>query len=100
MEFPDEFGVALHDAADFSFGVPDEDELSITASVDGLMPSDSEDSPGLSNLGAVAHPEFDAELTAMLARAAASIELEWIPPPCSERSQLDDWYLGSLPGST
>lgn len=44
-----EFDVVLHDAADFSFGVPDEGELLITTSGDGLMPSGCEGSAGLPN---------------------------------------------------
>lgn len=46
-EFLDEFDVASHDAADFSFGAPDEGELLITALGDGLMPSNTEGSAGL-----------------------------------------------------
>lgn len=65
------------------------------------MHSDSEDSAGLTPLGAVAQPEFDTELAAMLVRAAESIGLEWNPLPCPELLQLDNWYLGLeciLPG--
>lgn len=34
-------------------------------------------------------------MAALLARAAMNIVLEWTPPPCTERLQLDDWFLGS-----
>lgn len=58
MEFSDEFDVASHDAAEFSFGVPDEDELSITALGNGLMLFNAEDSARLPHSCAVAQPEF------------------------------------------
>lgn len=41
----------------------------------------------------VAHTESDSDLMDMLARAATDIGLEWNPPPCLERSRLDDWFL-------
>lgn len=69
VEVSDEFSIASNVAADFSFGAPYEDELS----------------------------SFDAELSAMLAWAAANISLEWNTPPCPECSRLDDWFLGSEP---
>lgn len=46
----------------------------------------------------VAHTESDSDMTAMLARAAAGIGLEWNPPPCLECSRLDDWFLGAARG--
>ncbi len=42
---------------------------------------------------AVAMPELDLEMTAMLSRAAERIGLEWRKPPCPEPSRLDDWFL-------
>lgn len=91
VEFPDEFNVVLHDAAEFSFGAPDEDELSIATSGDGLMPSNAEDSAGLPPSGAVAQHEFDAELVAMLDRAATSISwsgiFHTVPSVCG-------WMIG------
>ncbi|KAL0148133.1 hypothetical protein M9458_056535, partial [Cirrhinus mrigala] len=33
----------------------------------------------------------DAEMAAMLQRAAKEIRLEWVAPPCPEPSRLDDW---------
>lgn len=56
------------------------------------MPSDTEVSARLPPSDSVAQSEFDAELAAMLARAAADLGLECNPPPCPEC--LDDWYLG------
>ncbi len=43
---------------------------------------------------AVAMPESDLEITAMLSRAAERVGLEWRKPPCPEPSRLDDWFLG------
>lgn len=93
VELLDEFDVVSQDAYEFSFGAPDEDKVSLTASGDGHLPSDAEDSTGLPPSGVEAQSEFDAELATMLARAAVGIGLEWNPPPCPE--WLDDWYLGS-----
>ncbi len=43
---------------------------------------------------AVAMPESDLEVTAMLSRATESVGLKWRKPPCPEPSRLDDWFLG------
>ncbi len=43
---------------------------------------------------AVAMPEPDLEMTAMLSRAAERVGLEWRKPLCPEPSRLDDWFLG------
>ncbi len=43
---------------------------------------------------AVPDSDPDAEMVAMLARAAESVGLEWRPPPCPEPSRLDNWFLG------
>ncbi len=48
-------------------------------------------------LQAVAMPESNLEMTAMLSRAAERVGLEWRKPPCPEPSRLDDWFSrGSL----
>jgi hypothetical protein len=73
--------------------------MSIAASGDGLSSSEDEGSAGLPPSGVVATSEPDPELTAMLARAAASIGLEVNRPPSPEPSRLDDWYLGAGRGS-
>ncbi len=43
---------------------------------------------------AVAMPEWDLEITAMLSRAAERVGLEWRPPPCPKPSRLGEWFLG------
>ncbi len=39
-------------------------------------------------------PESDLEMTTMLSRAAERVGLDWRPPPCTDPSRLDDWFLG------
>ncbi len=38
--------------------------------------------------------ESDLEMTTMLSRAAERVGLDWRPPPCTDPSRLDDWFLG------
>lgn len=52
VEFTDELGSSSYSEPNFSFGAPDENELSIAASEGG--PSDVEDLAGLQPTGAVA----------------------------------------------
>ncbi len=83
-----------------TFGAPPEDQMSIAASEGERMSSGDEDSAALPPSGVAALPESDPEMAAMLSRAAASVRLEWNPPPCPEPSRLDDWFLGvALAGS-
>jgi len=70
------------DEFNFLFRTCDEDELSITASEGGLMPSEPDDLIGLVGSGVVAQTEAD-----ILARAAVSVR--------PERT----WFLGSEPDS-
>ncbi len=56
--------------------------------------SGEEDSAALPAQPAVAMPESDLEVTAMLSRANERVGLEWRKPPCPEPSRLDDWFLG------
>ncbi|KAL0199608.1 hypothetical protein M9458_002795, partial [Cirrhinus mrigala] len=76
---------------DFSFGAPEGDEISVAASEGGLSLSDAEGSTGLPPSGFMAQSEAEAEMAAVLARAAKSFGLE--------RSRLDDWFLGTLHGN-
>ncbi|KAL0163578.1 hypothetical protein M9458_039331, partial [Cirrhinus mrigala] len=78
-----------------SFGAPPEEEMSISA-------SEGEQSAGEAGASAEQRPsvvavpsEADAELSAMLLRAAEGIGLEVpkVPPP--DPSRLDDWFLGT-----
>ncbi|XP_056091126.1 uncharacterized protein LOC130070670 [Rhinichthys klamathensis goyatoka] len=83
-----------------SFGAPEEDAMSIAASQNGSDSSESDDSSQLPPSGVnTAVAQSDPEMTAMLSRAPACIRLEWTPPPCPERSRLDDWFLGAAAGS-
>lgn len=67
--------------------------MSITAS-GGLESAGDVDSAALPPSGRVVQVELDPELMAMLSQAA-SIGLEWNPPPYPECSWLDDWFLGA-----
>ncbi len=94
-----DFAGSSHGMASISFGAPPEDSMSIAASGDGLTSSEDEGAVGLPPSGVVASAASDLELTAMLARAAASIGLEVNRPPSPEPSRLDDWFLGAGRGS-
>ncbi len=95
VRLPGDFAVFSHGMASISFGAPPEDSMSIAASGDGLTSSEDEGAVGLPPSGVVATAAPDPELTAMLARAAASIGLEVNRPPSPEPSRLDDWFLGA-----
>ncbi len=43
---------------------------------------------------AVAMPESNLEMTAMISQSAERVGLEWRKPSCPEPSRLDDWFLG------
>ncbi|KAL0149293.1 hypothetical protein M9458_055331 [Cirrhinus mrigala] len=78
-----------------SFGAPPEEEMSISAS-EGERSADEAGASAERRPSAVAAPsEADAELSAMLLRAAKGIGLEVpkVPPP--DPSRLDDWFLGT-----
>ncbi len=99
VRLPGDFAGSSHGMASISFGAPPEDSMSIAASGDGLTSSEDEGAAGLPPSGVVATAAPDPELTAMLARAAASIGLEVNRPPSPEPSRLDDWFLGAGRGS-
>ncbi len=94
-----DFAGSSHGMASISFGAPPEDSMSIAALGDGLTSSEDEGAVGLPPSGVVATAAPDPELTAMLARAAASIGLEVNRPHSPEPSRLDDWFLGAGRGS-
>ncbi len=75
-----------------------DDRMSIAAS-EGELGSVDDDSAALTPSGRVTLPESDAELTAMLSRAAESVGLHRRPPLSPEHSRLDDcsWGAGQLP---
>ncbi|KAL0147753.1 hypothetical protein M9458_056929, partial [Cirrhinus mrigala] len=78
-----------------SFGAPPEEEMSISAS-EGEQSAGEAGTSAEQRPSAVAVPsEADAELSAMLLRAAEGIGLEVpkVPPP--DPSRLDDWFLGT-----
>lgn len=81
--------IVSQDAAEFSYGVPDEDEVSVAESGGGHLPSNAEDLAGFPPSGVA------SSMVAMLALAVVGIGLDLNPLPCPEFSQLDDWYIGS-----
>ncbi|KAL0185468.1 hypothetical protein M9458_021165, partial [Cirrhinus mrigala] len=82
-------------AGPVSFGAPEEDRMSIAASEEGLTPDEADESAEQPPPAAAALSESEAELAAMLLRAAKSIDLEVPKAPSLEHSRLDDWFLGS-----
>ncbi|KAL0165464.1 hypothetical protein M9458_037308, partial [Cirrhinus mrigala] len=78
-------------AGPISFGAPEEDRMSIAASEEGLTPDEADEFAE----SAESLSESEAELAAMLLRAAKSIDLEVPKAPSPEHSRLDDWFLGS-----
>ncbi|KAL0154769.1 hypothetical protein M9458_049032, partial [Cirrhinus mrigala] len=77
-----------------SFGAPDEDMMLIAASEEDVPLAEADGSAGQSSTARAAQSEVDAELAAMLLRAAKSIKLEMPKAPSPERLRLDDWFLG------
>ncbi len=84
LAFPGEFAGSSDRAwPSISFGLPADDRMSIAASEHELGSGDG-DSAALAPSRRVALPESDAELNAMLCRAAKSIGLHWRPPTSPE----------------
>ncbi|KAL0152919.1 hypothetical protein M9458_051748 [Cirrhinus mrigala] len=95
VELPNDGAGSFRGEPNVSFGAPEEDRMSIAASEEGLTPDEADESAEQPPSGAAALSESEAELAAMLLRAAKSIDLEVPKAPSPERSRLDDWFLGS-----
>lgn len=90
--FLNEFDDAPPGTLDFSFGVREEDEVSIATMEGELMPSDVDDSSVLPPSGVTPQSEVDTELTAMLSWGVVkgwtigswvwSVTLRHTPPQC------------------
>ncbi|KAL0152541.1 hypothetical protein M9458_052264, partial [Cirrhinus mrigala] len=78
-----------------SFGAPLEDKMSISASEGEQSADEADVSVGRRPAAVAAPSEADAELSAMLLRAAEGIGLEVpkVPPP--DPSRLNDYFLGT-----
>ncbi|KAL0192149.1 hypothetical protein M9458_010445, partial [Cirrhinus mrigala] len=72
-----------------SFGAPEEDRMSV-ALEEGLPSAEADDSAEQSSTAGAAQSEADAEVAAMLLRAAKGIGVEVFKAPSPEPSQLDD----------
>ncbi|KAL0152682.1 hypothetical protein M9458_052405 [Cirrhinus mrigala] len=71
-------------------------EMSAAAS-EGESEGEADGSAGWRPSGVAAPSEADAELSAMLLRAAKDIGLEVPKMPPADPSRLDDWFLGRAP---
>lgn len=78
VELPHKFESLSQDKFNHSIGACSKDKLSIAAWWAGW------NHPKLTTRRL--QSEADAEMAAVLFRAAKSIELEWTPPPCPEHS--------------
>lgn len=67
--------------------------MSVGASEGALLDSNDKGLPDVMPLQSNPQDEADSKLAMMLARAV-SIGLKVSPPPCQERSRLDDCFLG------
>ncbi len=76
IRIPGDLPDPSHGASSISFGAPSNDRMSIALSGNGLTSSEDESAVGMTPSGVVATAAPDPELTAMLARAAVSIELD------------------------
>ncbi|KAI2651033.1 Bacteriophage adsorption protein A [Labeo rohita] len=85
-----------HAGPSVSFGAPQEVEMSASAS-EGESEGEADVSAGLRPSAVAAPSEADAELSAMLLRAAKEIGLEVPKTPPANPSRLDDWFLGRSP---
>ncbi|KAI2657747.1 ORF V: Enzymatic polyprotein [Labeo rohita] len=81
-----------------SFCAPQEIEMSAAAS-EGESDDEADDSAGRYPSAVAAPSETDAELSAMLLRAAKEIGLDVPKTAPADPSRLDDWFLGRAPAA-
>ena len=98
VELSDDFENSSQYGLDWLFGAPAGEEEVSAASESG-QPSEADALSEAPAAGAGSQSVADAEMAAMLERAAKAIGIEWKSPPRPERSRLDDWYLGNDRGS-
>ncbi|KAI2647969.1 Tyrosine recombinase slr0733 [Labeo rohita] len=92
VELPEQY-TSPYSGLGISFGAPQEIEMSAAAS-EGESDDEADDSAGRYPSAVAAPSETDAELSAMLLRAAKEIGLEVPKTPPAGPSRLDDWFLG------
>ncbi|KAI2667306.1 ORF V: Enzymatic polyprotein [Labeo rohita] len=92
VELPKQY-TSPYSGLGISFCAPQEVEMSAAAS-EGESDDEADDSAGRYPSAVAAPSETDAELSAMLLRAAKEIGLEVPKTPPADPSRLDDWFLG------
>ncbi|KAI2663817.1 Gag-Pol polyprotein [Labeo rohita] len=95
VELPKQY-TSPYSGLGISFCAPQEVEMSAAAS-EGESGDEADDSAGRYPSAVAAPSETDAELSAMLLRAAKEIGLEVPKTPPADPSRLDDWFLGRAP---
>ncbi|KAI2653814.1 ORF V: Enzymatic polyprotein [Labeo rohita] len=97
VELPKQY-TSPYSGLGISFCAPQEIEMSAAAS-EGESDDEADDSAGRYPSAVAAPSETDAELSAMLLRAAKEIGLEVPKTPPADPSRLDDWFLGRAPAA-
>ncbi|KAI2651800.1 ORF V: Enzymatic polyprotein [Labeo rohita] len=97
VELPEQY-TSPYSGLGISFGAPQEIEMSAAAS-EGESDDEADGSAGRYPSAVAAPSETDAELSAMLLRAAKEIGLEVPKTPPADPSRLDDWFLGRAPAA-
>ncbi|KAI2656397.1 Gag-Pol polyprotein [Labeo rohita] len=97
VELPKQY-TSPYSGLGISFCAPQEIEMSAAAS-EGEADDEADDSAGRYPSAVAAPSETDAELSAMLLRAAKEIGLDVPKTPPADPSRLDDWFLGRAPAA-
>ncbi|KAI2649329.1 ORF V: Enzymatic polyprotein [Labeo rohita] len=97
VELPKQY-TSPYSGLGISFCAPQEVEMSAAAS-EGESDDEADDSAGRYPSAVATPSETDAELSAMLLRAAKEIGLEVPKTPPADPSRLDDWFLGRAPAA-
>ncbi|KAI2668407.1 ORF V: Enzymatic polyprotein [Labeo rohita] len=97
VELPEQY-TSPYSGLGVSFGAPQEVEMSAATS-EGEPGGEADDSADRYPSAVAAPSKTDAELSAMLLRAAKEIGLEVPKTPPADPSRLDDWFLGRAPAA-
>ncbi|KAI2663241.1 ORF V: Enzymatic polyprotein [Labeo rohita] len=97
VELPKQY-TSPYSGLGISFCAPQEIEMSAAAS-EGESDDEADNSAGRYPSAVAAPSETDAELSAMLLRAAKAIGLDVPKTPPADPSRLDDWFLGRAPAA-
>ncbi|KAI2645050.1 Transposon Ty3-G Gag-Pol polyprotein [Labeo rohita] len=97
VELPEQY-TSPYSGLGVSFGAPQDVEMSAATS-EGEPGGEADDSADQYPSAVAAPSETDAELSAMLLRAAKEIGLDVPKTPPADPSRLDDWFLGRAPAA-